>query len=80
MWMQPHQPVMSPGEILSHIQDAGWGGVGWPALDNWCGAQSLWSLAGSVTLDLGLSNLQLPDPLVEKIREVTSQVCHEESQ
>lgn len=39
---------------------------------------SLWSLAGPVTLGPGLSNLQLPHPLVEIVKEATSQVHHEE--
>lgn len=39
---------------------------------------SLWSLAGPVTLDVGLSHLQLPHPSVEIIKETASQTRHTE--
>lgn len=55
------------------------GGVGQLASDNWFGAQSLWSLAGPVTLELGLSNLQLPHPSVEVKKEAPSRVHHGEA-
>lgn len=54
----------------------GWGGVAGVGQLVWCPVSLV--TCGSMTLDLGLTNLQLPHPLAEKIREATSRVCHEE--